>query len=88
MLLQTGLLEAISVVSLRFSRQAKLFECVPNLQCAFRAVLGMSMMQMYKKAVKEEEETTKIHEEVLECWELLVKKGGNIDWYRDTFIKK
>jgi hypothetical protein len=46
------------------------------------------MMQMYKTAVKEEEETTESHKEVLECWELLVKKGGNTDRYHVTFIEE
>ena len=45
-------------------------------------------MRMYKKAVKDEEETIEIHDEVLECWELLVKKGGDTDRYRVTFIKE
>jgi len=43
---------------------------------------------MYKKEVEEEEGTTKIDKEVLGCWELLVKKGGDTDWYRVTFIKE
>ena len=31
--------------------------------------------------------TAKINAEVLENWELLVKKGGNIRRYRDAFLK-
>jgi hypothetical protein len=87
-LLQSGLLEAVAGVSLRFAQQAELFECGPNLQRWFRAVLGKLMLRMYKRAAEEEEGTTEIAEEVLGCWELLVKKGGDADWYHVTFIKE
>ena len=46
------------------------------------------MMRMYKRAVEEEEGTTKIDEEVLGCWEMLVMKGGGTDRYRVIFIKE
>ena len=80
-LLQSGLLKAIAGVSLCFSQQAKLLmygglECGPNFQRVFRTVLDELTMQEYKRAIEEEEETTKIDADVLENWELLVKKGG------------
>ena len=46
------------------------------------------MMRMYKRAVKEQEGTTNIDKEVLGCWEMLVKKGGDTDRYRVIFIKE
>ncbi len=45
------------------------------------------MMRKYKWAIDEEEETAKINAEVLESWELLVKKGGDTKWYRDALLK-
>ena len=45
------------------------------------------MMRKYKRAIDEEEETAEINTEVLENWELLVKKGGNTRRYRDAFLK-
>ena len=44
-------------------------------------------MQEYKWAIEEEEETAKIDADVLENWELLVKKGGNTRRYGDAFLK-
>ena len=69
-LLQSGLLKAIARVSLSFAQQAELttyggMPHGPNLQCVFRTELDTTMMQKYKRAIKEEEEMTRINEEVL-----------------------
>jgi hypothetical protein len=45
------------------------------------------MMRKYKWAIDEEEETAKINAEVLESWELLVKKGGDTKRYCDALLK-
>ena len=45
------------------------------------------MMQKYKRAIDEEEGTAEINTEVLENWELLVKKDGNTRRYCDAFLK-
>ena len=62
-------------------------ECGPNLQHVFRTVLDKLTMQEYKRAIKEEAETTKIDADVLENWELLVKKGGDTRLYCDALLK-
>ena len=53
----------------------------------FRTVLDKLMMQEYKKAIEEEEETTKISAYVLKNWELLVKKGGDTRRFCDALLK-
>ena len=45
------------------------------------------MMREYKRAVEEGGETNRINAEVLENWELLVKKYGDTKRYRDAFLK-
>ena len=93
MLLQTGLLGAISGVSLRVAPQVcglsmySEWQCGPNLRRVFETVLDQSMMQKDKRAIDEEEETAEINAEVLEIWELLVTKGGNNRRYCNAFLK-
>ena len=53
----------------------------------FETLLYQAMMQKYKRAIGKEKGTSKINAEVLENWELLVKKDGNTRWYRDAFLK-
>ena len=53
----------------------------------FETVLDQSMMWKYKRAIDVEEETAEINAEVLENWELLVKKSGDTRRYRDVFLK-
>ena len=44
-------------------------------------------MQKYKRAMKEEDEATKINKELLGNWKLLIKKDGDTRRYRDAFLK-
>ena len=92
MLVRSGLLEAIADVSLRFARQVKLptygsLPRGPNLRRVFDTVLDRLMMRKYKEVVEEKEGIKEIQVEVLEGWELLVKKGGNTKRYRDALLK-
>ena len=45
------------------------------------------MMRKYKRAIDKEKGTVEINAEVLENWELLVKKDGDTGRYRDAFLK-
>jgi len=90
-LLWSGLLKATADVSLRCARQAKLstygsLQCGFNLQRVFGTVLDKLMMRKYKEVVEEEEEKNETHPEVLESWELFVKKGGDTKRYRDALL--
>ena len=93
-LLRSGLLEEIAGVSLSMAHQAcKLsthseWQCGPSLQRVFESVLDQLMMQKCKKTIEEEEEMTEwINVEVLEGWEILVKKGGDTKRYHDALMK-
>ena len=44
-------------------------------------------MQKYKRAMKEEEATTKINKIVLVNWKLLIKMDGDTRQYCDAFLK-
>jgi predicted SAM-dependent methyltransferase len=61
------------------------WQCALSLQLVFDTVLDQSMMQKFKRMIEEEEEmmTGWINTEVLEGWELLVKKGDDAMWYCD-----
>jgi hypothetical protein len=53
----------------------------------YRTVLGQSMMQMYKDAVKEDD-TNKMYAEVEEGWKFLLRKDGSTRRYRDALLKE
>ena len=44
-------------------------------------------MRKYKRTIDKEKGTVEINAEVLENWELLVKKDGDTGRYRDAFLK-
>ncbi len=90
-LLGSGLLEAAVDVGLWFSRTAQVstWGSVPHGPYAlrlYRTVLGRSMIQIYKKVVREGD-THKLHTEVEEGWRLLLRKGGGPMRYQDALLK-
>ncbi len=94
-LVRSGLLEAIVEVSLRAAHQARGFttnhqkyDCGEKLQRAFCDVLEQATMRMYKRMVEDDVERLIPHlnAEVLEGWELLVKKGGDTTRYSNALM--
>ncbi len=94
-LVRSGLLEAIAEVSLRAAHQARGFmtyhqscDCGEKLQRAFHDVLGKAMMRMYKKMVEDDAERLipQLNAEVLEGWELFVKKGCDTTRYSNAIM--